>query len=128
MNKYIEITKEEAKERYCYGNCIYICTDDGKYEYWKMPASYDYGSHAPAEQLFYRSIPWGKDWKKVEARFFIEEKDLGLWMEGSMPTYGGYKCSICGHQTVEYKLEQCPHCKRTMYTKHVGYKRKPKRK
>ena len=58
----------------------------------------------------------------------IEEKDLGLWMEGNMPTYGGYKCSICGYQTVEYKLEQCPHCKSTMYTKHVGYKRRPRRK
>lgn len=122
-NKYTEISKEEAKLIYTHNMNeyarIYIC--NSKREYWRMPASYEYGSHAPAEELFHRSIPWGEG----EARFFIEEKDLGLWMEGNMPTYGGYKCSICGYQTVEIGLERCPNCKRSMYTKRVGYKRKP---
>ena len=126
MSKYIEITKDEAKEIYCHSYNeyarVYLCNNQR--EFWKMPASYEYGSHASGSELFYRSIPWGEG----ETKFFIEEKDLGLWMEGNMPTYGGYKCSICGHQTVEYKLEQCPNCKRSMYTKYVGYKKRPKRK
>lgn len=53
-----------------------------------------------------------------------KENIIGKWMEGNMPTYGGYKCSICGHQTVEYKLETCPSCKNKMHIKYVGYKNK----
>ena len=119
MSKYIEITETEAKEIYCSGNQIYVTTDQK--ELFKVPCSGDYGSHAPAEVLYYRSVPKNEG----NVKFFIEEKELGLWMEGSMPTYGGYKCSICGYQTVEIELEHCPNCKRTMYTKHVGYKRMP---
>lgn len=37
--------------------------------------------------------------------------------------YGGYRCSECGYQTVEYKLEKCPFCKTKMYIKYVGYKK-----
>lgn len=53
--KYTEITKDEAKIAYCKGDDVYVSTD--KRKYWKMPASYDYGSHAPIETLFHRSIP-----------------------------------------------------------------------
>ena len=52
---YIEITREEAKEFYCKGDNVYICND--KREYWKLPVSYEYNSHAPVEELFNRSIP-----------------------------------------------------------------------
>ena len=52
----------------------------------------------------------------------VREKAYGKWMQGNMPTYGGYKCSICGWQTTEYKLERCRCCGTKMHTKYVGYK------
>lgn len=55
MKNYIEITEDEAKKIYCNGENVYICNN--KRKYWKLPKSYEYGSHAPVEQLFYRSIP-----------------------------------------------------------------------
>ncbi len=53
--KYTEITENEAKTLYCSGEKVYISTDAR--EHWKMPSSWEYGSHAPKEELFYRSIP-----------------------------------------------------------------------
>lgn len=55
---YIEITETEAKELYCKGNDIYINNNSRKY--WKLPASYEYSSRAPTEELFNRSIPVGE--------------------------------------------------------------------
>ena len=34
----------------------------------------------------------------------------GKWVQGDMPTYGGYKCSVCGANTVLYKANFCPNC------------------
>lgn len=62
--------------------------------------------------------------KKYNAIAEVREKAWGKWMQGNMPTYGGYKCSICGWQTVEYKLEKCRWCGTKMHTKYVGYKEK----
>lgn len=61
-----EITKEQAKEEYIKGTNVYVTTD--KRTMWKMPASYQYASHAPASELFYRSLP------KYEGtvRFFVK--------------------------------------------------------
>jgi hypothetical protein len=56
--KLIKITHEEAKKAYCNGYSVYITTDRRKE--WRIPASYEYGSHAPAEVLFARSIPTGE--------------------------------------------------------------------
>lgn len=53
--KLIEITEAEAKEEYCNGRNVYVSND--KRNYWKIPSSYEYGSHAPAEELFNRSVP-----------------------------------------------------------------------
>ena len=53
--KYTKISKEEAKELYCKNNDIYICSN--KRKYWKLPASYEYSSHAPITELFERSVP-----------------------------------------------------------------------
>ena len=53
----------------------------------------------------------------------LKENKIGKWLLGNMPTYGGYRCSECGYQTVEYKLEKCPSCKTMMHTKYVGYKK-----
>lgn len=53
--KYIEITEKEAKTMYCKCENVYVSTDARSL--WKLPASYEYGSHAPKEELFYRSIP-----------------------------------------------------------------------
>lgn len=54
-NRYVKITEAEAKELYCHTEYVYVSTD--KREHWRLPASYEYASHAPAEDLFYRSIP-----------------------------------------------------------------------
>lgn len=51
----MEITKKEAKELYCNGKNVYITTINRTH--WKIPASYEYGSHAPVEELFNRSVP-----------------------------------------------------------------------
>jgi hypothetical protein len=53
--KFIEITELEAKEIYCNGGNVFITNN--RRTFWRMPCSYEYGSNAPAEQLFYRSIP-----------------------------------------------------------------------
>ena len=34
----------------------------------------------------------------------------GKWLNGDMPTYGGYKCSVCRRRTVHYKANYCPNC------------------
>ena len=34
----------------------------------------------------------------------------GRWVSGDMPTYGGFKCSVCGKNTVHYKANYCPNC------------------
>lgn len=31
------------------------------------------------------------------------------WLKGNMPTYGGYKCSICGNNSIS-KFSYCPNC------------------
>ena len=62
---YTEVTKEEANDLYCHGENIYISND--KRTYWKLPASHDYGSHAPASELFCRSIPLYEG----ETKFFV---------------------------------------------------------
>lgn len=63
--------------------------------------------------------------KHLQEVIIMESKEnkIGRWLSGNMPTYGGYKCSECGYQTVEYKLEKCPFCKTEMYIKYVGYKK-----
>ena len=52
---FVEITKTEAKRAYCRGGDIYVSTVYRTH--WLLPASHCYSSHAPAEQLFERSIP-----------------------------------------------------------------------
>ena len=52
---YIEITEAEAKEIYCKGGQIYITNN--RRNFWRVPCSYEYGSSAPVEVLFKRSIP-----------------------------------------------------------------------
>lgn len=63
-NKYTEISKEEAKELYRKGNNVYLCNNVRKY--WKLPASYEYNSHATEDELFNRSIPLSEG----EAKFY----------------------------------------------------------
>ena len=40
----------------------------------------------------------------------VVEVRRGKWLKGDMPTYGGYKCSVCKENTVEYKKPYCPNC------------------
>lgn len=53
--KYTEITENDAKIMYCNCENVYVSTDARNL--WKLPASYEYTSHASAEELFYRSVP-----------------------------------------------------------------------
>lgn len=48
------LTEDEAKERYCHGKSVYY--ERGGASVRKMTPSWDYGSHAPCEVLFYRTI------------------------------------------------------------------------
>lgn len=64
-DKSFEVTRNKAKEFYCGGNRIYISYDDKAFQL--IPPSWYYGSHASAEELFYRGIPYGA--KNV--RFFL---------------------------------------------------------
>lgn len=67
------ITKEEAKNLYCKCRVIYVKYNN---EMRKIRESGEYGSHAPIEVLFYRSIgyykdldfytEWSPEWKVVE--------------------------------------------------------------
>ena len=54
----MQITREEARARYIKGQPVYATTT--RRVGWKLPASGEYGSHAPIEDLFYRSIPTGE--------------------------------------------------------------------
>ena len=40
----------------------------------------------------------------------VVEVRHGKWQNGDMPTYGGYKCSLCGENTTHYKANFCPNC------------------
>ena len=51
-------TEEEAKEAYCKNREVWI---DDKYGQVKLTPSGWYSSHAPAEELFYRSCGYGYD-------------------------------------------------------------------
>lgn len=51
----IEISKEQTLQEYCKGQSVYISTNSRSE--WRLPPSYFFGSHAPVEDLFYRSVP-----------------------------------------------------------------------
>ena len=52
----------------------------------------------------------------VECEPTVDAKPVvyGKWLHGDMPTYGGWKCSKCKNNTVEYKPDYCPNCGATM--------------
>ena len=66
--KFIPITEIQAKCTYC--ACVPVFVTTEKRTYWELPAPYCYTSHAPAEELFYRSLP---DYEG-EIQFFKREK------------------------------------------------------
>ena len=45
----------------------------------------------------------------------VRENVRGEWKHGDMPTYGGYKCSICGSNALN-KSNFCPNCGADMRT------------
>jgi len=65
MMSFKSITPDVAKQLYCKGYLVYVNT--ACRTHWRLPASYEYGSHAPAEELFYRSIPQYEG----EVKFFV---------------------------------------------------------
>ena len=50
----------------------------------------------------------------------VVEVRHGEWLKGNMPTYGGYKCSVCRENTVHYKANYCPNCGAKMDGKGEG--------
>ena len=62
-----QVTREKAQELYESGASVYVTND--MRSNWKMPASYEYSSHAPAKELFNRSEPKFEG----ENRYFIAE-------------------------------------------------------
>jgi rubrerythrin len=50
----------------------------------------------------------------------VVEVRHGKWYKGDMPTYGGYKCSVCELNTVEYNKPYCPNCGAKMDGKGEG--------
>ena len=50
----------------------------------------------------------------------VEEVRHGKWKRGDMPTYGGYKCSECGENTLHYNAKYCPECGADMRGKNNG--------
>ena len=67
------VTREEAKAAYCKSKHVYV---DDKYGQAMLTPSGHYGSHAPAEVLFYRSIEQnaGCDY---DGNFYVEfEKEM----------------------------------------------------
>ena len=65
--RFVEITKEKAKELYCKCEKVYVSTNERNN--WKIPESREYGSHAPAEELFDSGIPKYEG----EGKFFIAQ-------------------------------------------------------
>lgn len=72
MGWFKEITKEEAKRRYCNHEEVLICNKERFY--WQMTPSWKYGSYAPIEELFYRSIPTGEGENRFYKPLLTEEQ------------------------------------------------------
>ena len=51
-----------------------------------------------------------KDCRDFKTKADFVEVKHGEWLKGAMPTYGGYKCSVCRENTVHYKAKFCPEC------------------
>lgn len=52
---FIFVSQKTALINYIHGKPVYVST--GMRTYWKLPAAHEYSSHAPATELFYRSLP-----------------------------------------------------------------------
>ena len=103
--------KEYLERKYACKDCIHfaICCED-----WAL----DSEGKTTAEQ--YKVIMASK----VTCRHFksadVVEVRHGKWYKGDMPTYGGYKCSFCELNTVEYNKPYCPNCGAKMDGKGEG--------
>lgn len=66
------VTENEAKDAYCKGKRIWI---DGEYGQVKITPSYEYGSHAPAEELFYRGVCHCRGYyMEYDGNYYIEDE------------------------------------------------------
>lgn len=67
-------TYEEAKNAYCHSRSVWV---DGEYGKVKLFPSGCYGSHAPASELFHRSVDdivgWWMD--HTEVNYYVTEED-----------------------------------------------------
>ena len=66
-----QVTEEEAKRFYCKNKDVWV---DGKYGQVRLTPSGDYGSHASAAELFYRSIHQTQEFYcDYKGNYYIEE-------------------------------------------------------
>lgn len=61
------VTMDEAKSAYCKSKNVWV---DGTYGQEKLMSSGCYGSHAPAEELFHRSVGYG-----YKGGYYLEDED-----------------------------------------------------
>lgn len=73
---YTEITEAEAKETYYKGGQIY--TSENGTDFLRIPCSGEYGSHAPVEVLYSRSVQ-----KTDKTKFYIGKKEIRMIIRGS---------------------------------------------
>lgn len=66
------VTENEAKVAYCKGSRIWV---DGEYGQTRVPASWEYGSHAPAAELFYRGVCHCRGhYMEYDGNYYIEDE------------------------------------------------------
>lgn len=66
------VTEDEAKTAYCKGRRIWV---DDEYGQTRIRASWEYGSHAPDEELFYRGVCHCRGYyRKYDGNYYIEDE------------------------------------------------------
>ena len=70
IKELIPVSEDEAKKEYCHYRRIFVETEHGL-DYLPDPGMY--GSHAPASELFYRSLNHINGyWKEYDGNFYLE--------------------------------------------------------
>ena len=68
-----KVTEDEAKTAYCKGKRIWVDTPSGQE---RIRNSWEYGSHAPATELFYRGVYHSDDYyHEYNGNYYVEYED-----------------------------------------------------
>jgi hypothetical protein len=67
------VTEDVAKAAYCNSRSVYVDSEFGQ----KLWPSWNYSSHAPAKNLFYRSLTAMVGWERpYKGKFYIDEDEV----------------------------------------------------